>query len=32
LTGDTYGAANELVEVAILALTPFVAQLVSSII
>jgi len=32
LTGDTYGAASELVEVAILALTPFVAQLVSSII
>jgi adenosylcobinamide-GDP ribazoletransferase len=32
LTGDTYGAANELVEVAILALAPVVAQLVSSII
>jgi adenosylcobinamide-GDP ribazoletransferase len=32
LTGDTYGAANELVEVAILALTPFVAQLILSII
>jgi adenosylcobinamide-GDP ribazoletransferase len=32
LTGDTYGAANELVEVAILALTPFVAQVVSTII
>ncbi len=31
LTGDTYGAANELVEVAILALAPVVAQLVSSI-
>ncbi|HEX3270509.1 MAG TPA: adenosylcobinamide-GDP ribazoletransferase [Ktedonobacterales bacterium] len=32
LTGDTYGAANELVEVAILALAPVVAQLVSSMI
>jgi adenosylcobinamide-GDP ribazoletransferase len=32
LTGDTYGAASELVEVAILALAPLVAQLVSSII
>jgi adenosylcobinamide-GDP ribazoletransferase len=31
LTGDTYGAANELVEVAILALTPVLARLVSSI-
>jgi adenosylcobinamide-GDP ribazoletransferase len=31
LTGDTYGAANELVEVAILALAPVVAQLASSI-
>jgi adenosylcobinamide-GDP ribazoletransferase len=31
LTGDTYGAANELVEVAILALAPVVAQFVSSI-
>jgi cobalamin 5'-phosphate synthase/cobalamin synthase len=30
LTGDTYGAANELVEVAILALAPLVAQLASS--
>jgi adenosylcobinamide-GDP ribazoletransferase len=32
LTGDTYGAASELVEVTILALTPAVAQLVASII
>jgi cobalamin 5'-phosphate synthase/cobalamin synthase len=32
LTGDTYGAASELVEVVILALAPVVAQLVSSII
>jgi adenosylcobinamide-GDP ribazoletransferase len=32
LTGDTYGAANEVVEVAILALAPVVIQLVSSII
>jgi adenosylcobinamide-GDP ribazoletransferase len=32
LTGDTYGAANELVEVAILALAPVVAQLFKSII
>jgi adenosylcobinamide-GDP ribazoletransferase len=31
LTGDTFGAANELVEVAILALAPVVAQLVLSI-
>jgi len=30
LTGDTFGAANELVEVAMLALAPFVAHLVSS--
>lgn len=28
LTGDTYGAVNELVEVAVLALTPFLAGLV----
>jgi cobalamin synthase len=32
LTGDTFGAANELVEVAMLALAPFVAHLLSAII